>query len=86
MSDNVIDLAARRTWPGTVFWSGSVCCTACGAGHVAVIPMPDWAAAVPAIRCPKCAGLTCLAVADGETGGAWTPPVMGSLAISEGDS
>lgn len=56
----VIDLDAHRRVPGIVWWTGLVRCTACGARHVSVHPMPDWAASPGSSQCPECKQLTCI--------------------------
>lgn len=58
---DVIDLAARRHTPGTVWHVSTVQCIACGYQHVATKPMPEWAAAPVSCACPECGGAhTCL--------------------------
>lgn len=61
---DVIDLAAHREVLGTLYWSGVFKCIYCGHEHVAVAPMPAWAAAPPSGECPKCRRFGALPMTD----------------------
>jgi hypothetical protein len=59
----VIVLDEHRKVPGVLWWTGKVRCTECGHEHIAVAPMPEWAAAPGSLRCAACGKASALAVA-----------------------
>lgn len=62
---DLVDLAAHREVPGTMWFAGILKCIYCAAEHVTVMPMPSWAQAPVTAECPGCHQRGAIPVHDG---------------------
>lgn len=61
---DVIELDQHRVDPETMWFVGVVKCVYCGHEHIAVAPMPSWAATPMTGECPKCERMGVIPVND----------------------